>query len=127
ATRGRGGSARGAPATVASVVTALAGWFLPAASLPIAIAALALGALLACWICGRAEERLGHDAHPIVLDEVIGQSIALLAAPKLWWVYLAAGGPFLLFCLLEPPRGRRAPAPPGGERGAGADRVARPS
>lgn len=114
ATLGPVGYAPVAPATFASVVTALAGWFLPAAPLGITLAVLALGAALASWICGRAEERLGHDAHPIVLDEVIGQSIALLAAPKIWWVYLAAVALFRLFDIWKPLGAREAQALPGG-------------
>jgi phosphatidylglycerophosphatase A len=114
ATLGPVGYAPVAPATVASLVTALAGWFLPAAPLPISIAALAVASVLAAWICGRAEERLGHDAHPIVLDEVIGQSLALLAAPKVWWVYLAAVALFRVFDIWKPLGAREAQALPGG-------------
>ena len=114
ATLGPVGYAPVAPATVASIVTALVAWFLPAAPLPIAITALAGGAALAAWICGRAEEKLGHDAHPIVLDEVIGQSIALLSAPKIGWVYLAAVALFRLFDIWKPLGAREAQALPGG-------------
>ena len=114
ATLGPIGYAPKAPATVASAVTALVAWFLPSPSLPLAIASLALGAVLAAWICGQAEQRLGHDAHPIVLDEVVGQSIALLGAPRWWPAYLAAFALFRLFDIWKPLGAREAQALPGG-------------
>lgn len=114
ATLGPIGYAPLAPATVASVVTALAGWFLPSPTLPVAIAALAALTGVACWICGVAEERLGHDAHPIVLDEVVGQSIALLGAPRAWPIYVAAVALFRLFDIWKPLGAREAQALPGG-------------
>jgi phosphatidylglycerophosphatase A len=87
-----------APATAGSFVTALVGWFLPVPSLPVAIAAIALGAALAVWLCGEAEKELGQDAHPIVADEVIGQSLALLGAPH---SLVAFGASFVLFRILD--------------------------
>ena len=114
ATLGPIGYAPVAPATAASIVTAFAGWFLPAPPLPVALAAILLGAVVGAWICGRAEERLGHDAHPIVLDEVIGQSIALLGAPHIGWVYLAAVALFRLFDIWKPLGARQAQELPGG-------------
>jgi phosphatidylglycerophosphatase A len=55
----------------------------------------------------RAEKTLGHDASPIVIDEVLGQSIALFLVPRTWpWVL----GGFLLFRLFDiwKPLGARA-------------------
>lgn len=114
ATLGPVGYAPRAPATVASALTALAGWFLPPPPFPLAILLLLIGFGLACWICELAEQRLGHDAHPIVLDEVIGQSIALLGAPHAWPAYLTA---FVLFRILDiwkPLGAREAQSLPGG-------------
>jgi phosphatidylglycerophosphatase A len=46
----------------------------------------------------RAEKTLGHDASPIVIDEVLGQMITLWFVPRTWpWVL--AG--FLLFRVLD--------------------------
>ena len=46
----------------------------------------------------RAERTLGHDASPIVIDEVLGQMITLWFVPRTWpWVL--AG--FLLFRVLD--------------------------
>lgn len=55
----------------------------------------------------RAEAFLGHDDGRIVIDEVAGMGIALLAAPRTW---IGASAAFLLFRLLDiakpPPLGR---------------------
>jgi phosphatidylglycerophosphatase A len=87
-----------APATFASALVTLAVYFLwPAAAGPEALLIVAL-VPLAVWTAGVAEKRLGHDAHPIVVDEVVGQLIALWAVPRSV-VWLAAG--FLLFRLFD--------------------------
>ncbi len=83
-----------APATWASAATAAAIWlWLPVApGLELAIALALLP--LAVWASGRAEKALGHDAHPIVIDEVVGQLLALWAVPREpAWILMA----FLLF------------------------------
>ena len=114
ATLGPVGSAPIAPATAGSAVTALIGWFLPIPPLPVALAAIALGALAAIWLCGEAEKSLGHDAHPIVADEVIGQSLALLLVPREIWAYVAAFLLFRLFDIWKPLGAREAQRLPGG-------------
>jgi phosphatidylglycerophosphatase A len=71
-----------APATWASATTALAVLlFLPVAP-RLEIALVAVLTPLAVWTAGRAERRLGQDAHPIVIDEVVGQLVALWAVPR---------------------------------------------
>jgi phosphatidylglycerophosphatase A len=87
-----------APATFASALVVAAVYFLwPASPGPEAMAIVVL-APLAVWSAGAAERRLGHDAHPIVVDEVVGQLIALWALPRTL-VWLAAA--FLLFRLFD--------------------------
>jgi phosphatidylglycerophosphatase A len=87
-----------APATAGSLITAAIGWFLPVPSVPIVAVALVIGTALAVWVCGEAEKDLGHDAHPIVADEVIGQSVALLGAPH---SLIAFGAAFVLFRIFD--------------------------
>jgi len=101
-------------ATFASLVVTVIGWFLPVPSLPWAIAAIVMGGLIAIPICTEGEKQLGHDAHPIVADEVIGQSIALLLAPHTWQAFLAAFLLFRLFDVWKPLGAREAQAWPGG-------------
>ena len=36
---------------------------------------------LASLVCGPAEKVLGHDAHPIVMDEAAGMMVTMFAAP----------------------------------------------
>lgn len=83
-----------APATFASFLVTLAVWFLLPVSPLVEGAIVVALAPVAVWSAHVAEKRLGHDAHPIVIDEVLGQLIALWAVPRtLVWM---AGG-FLLF------------------------------
>lgn len=103
-----------APATVGSAVVCAIGWFLPVPSLPIALAILAVGTLVAVWIANEAEKDLGHDAGPIVIDEVIGQSIALLFAPHRPLVFLAAFFLFRVFDVWKPLGAREVQVLPGG-------------
>jgi len=114
ATLGPVGYAPIAPATAASAVTALIGWFLPVPPIGITLACLAVGTALAIWLSGEAEKELGHDAHPIVVDEVIGQSLALLFAPRTLLVYGAAFLLFRVFDVWKPLGAREAQALPGG-------------
>lgn len=78
-----------APATWASAAVALL--LLPeAARTPIALgAALLVAVPLAVWSSGEAEKDLGHDAHPIVIDEVAGMLVAVLGVTQ------SAGSPLL--------------------------------
>ena len=87
---------------------ALAGYFLPVPPLPAAVAILLAGAALAVWICGEAEKELGHDAHPIVADEVVGQSIALLGVPHDPVSFAASFVLFRIFDIWKPLGAREA-------------------
>ena len=103
-----------APASVGSAVVVAIGWFLPVPSLPVALAILAAGTLVAVWIATEAEKDLGHDAGPIVIDEVIGQSIALLFAPHRPLVFMTAFFLFRVFDVWKPLGAREAQVLPGG-------------
>jgi phosphatidylglycerophosphatase A len=97
-----------APATWASATVALVGYFLPVPPLPVAIAIILAGAALAVWICGEAEKELGHDAHPIVADEVVGQSIALLGVAHDPISFAASFALFRIFDVWKPLGAREA-------------------
>lgn len=114
ATLGPVGSAPIAPATAGSAVVVAIGWFIPPPGLPVALGLLAAGTLLAVWVCGEAEKSLGHDAGPIVADEVIGQSLALLLVPHTWWAFAAAFFLFRLFDIWKPLGAQQAQNLPGG-------------
>jgi phosphatidylglycerophosphatase A len=103
-----------APATFASalVVAALA---LVGVGHP-AIEAIVIVALLPVAIvtAHRAEKTLGHDASPIVIDEVVGQMITLWLAPRTWPWLLAGFFLFRLFDIWKPLGARRLQDLPGG-------------
>ncbi len=71
-----------APGTVASAVAALAApWLFLPLSLPLRGLALAAIFLFGAWAAGRAEILLGRkDPGSVVIDELLGQWIALLPA-----------------------------------------------
>lgn len=114
ATLGPVGYAPIAPATAGSAVVVAIGWFIPPPALPVALALLVAGMLLAVWVCGAAEKSLGHDAGPIVADEVIGQSLALLLVPHTWWAFATAFFLFRLFDIWKPLGAQQAQSLPGG-------------
>ena len=98
ATFGPVGYAPIAPATAGSAVVALIGWFIPPPGLAEAIALIAVGTVIAAWAAGEAEKDLGHDAKPIVIDEAVGQSLALLFVPH---TIVAFALSFLLFRIFD--------------------------
>jgi len=87
-----------APATFASLVTLAAWWLLPpmpAAAMIVLLVLLALGGTV---VAGGAEAIYGHDAKPIVIDEVLG---ALLTVAFLGHTLAIAGVGFFLFRVLD--------------------------
>lgn len=102
ASLGPAGWSKIAPATAGSALVTLIAWFLPVPPLWMFFVLLALGTLIAVWVAGEAEKDLGHDAGPIVIDEAIGQSIALLFAPHRIGVFVAAFFLFRLFDIWKP-------------------------
>ena len=95
-----------APATWASAAVALALLpVLPRLGFP-AFLAVTLGVtLLALLVCGPAEKVLGHDAHPIVLDEVAGMMVTMCGVPAIGHgrpsYAIALLGGFLLFRVFD--------------------------
>jgi phosphatidylglycerophosphatase A len=108
-----------APATWASAAVALA--LVPdACRAPLALAvAILVVTPLAIWASGEAERTLGHDAKPIVIDEVAGMLVAVVGVP-----HAASGSPALLlvaafalfrfYDIVKPPPIRQAQSLPGG-------------
>ena len=87
------------PGTWGSALAVVVWWFLLAGlQRPIYLIVLAAVTVVAVISSHIAERSLGHDAHPIVIDEVAGQWLALFYAPRTVWV--AAAG-FLLFRLFD--------------------------
>jgi len=87
-----------APATAGSAVVALIGWFVPTTDILSTLALIAVGTVIAAWLAGEAEKELGKDAKPIVVDEAVGQSLALLYVPHSIPAYILS---FLLFRVFD--------------------------
>ena len=75
---------------------------------------VAVAALIAVFAAGQAEKELGHDAGPIVIDELVGQWITLLFAPHRLGVFVAAFVLFRIFDIWKPLGAHQAQALPGG-------------
>jgi phosphatidylglycerophosphatase A len=98
ATAGGLGRAPIAPGTVASAATAIALWLL-ALSTPALVIALVAVTALGVWAAGEAERALGaKDPGAIVIDEVAGMALSVVALPPTPLV-LALG--FLLFRVFD--------------------------
>ena len=114
ATFGPVGYAPVAPATAGSAVVVLIGWFLPVPSFALALVLIAVGASLAVWIAGEAEKDLGHDAKPIVVDEAVGQCLALLFVPHTIVAFILSFLLFRVFDVWKPLGADQAQKLPGG-------------
>jgi len=103
------GRLRPGPGTWGSLATALLWWLLashlaPAARLPVILALIAVviaigipAATLEARGCGR------KDPSHVVIDEVAGQLITLIACPIVWQALLAGFILFRVFDILKPP------------------------
>ena len=54
--------------------------------------------LIGLWASGFVEKETEKDPKIVVIDEIVGQWIALLFLPKVIWIYVSA---FILFRLLD--------------------------
>ena len=110
ATAGYSGFFPMAPGTVGSAV-GLAVWALAraggaglASELVVAAALLVIGA----WAATRAERDLGTtDPGPVVIDEVMGMCVTMVAAPFTWPAALAGFFLFRAFDIVKPPPARQ--------------------
>ena len=92
-----------APGTIGSLVALPLYWLLAPLAAPVYIALLAMLFLLGVWVTARTEHDLGvHDHSGIVLDEIVGQLVALFLVPlNLVWMLLGFGL-FRLFDIWKP-------------------------
>lgn len=98
ATAGGIGNAPIAPGTVASFVALAIVWAVPFSSLGLVLTLLLVVAI-GGWAAGRAERLLAtKDPGRVVIDEVAGMLLSVVALPRSFGLLLAA---FLLFRLLD--------------------------
>lgn len=116
----------GAPGTAGSLLGALAAWGLHwAGGWPALAVAVALLLPISVWAADQAEQHYGqHDSCHIVIDEVVGQMIALLPTPCDPATVLFGFGFFRLFDSLKPFPARWIDRHVGGGRGVVLDDVA---
>ena len=103
ATLGGVGRAPLAPGTVASALTALLLWLLQLS--PLALSALLVAVIaLGTWAAGEAERALGGGKDPgsIVIDEVAGMVLSVLAVPPTPLIVIVAFLLFRLFDVIKP-------------------------
>ncbi|GFO53168.1 phosphatidylglycerophosphatase A [Geomonas sp. Red276] len=92
--------ASGTVGTVGAIPFYLALSFLP---LPLYLLTTAAFTLLACWISGRAGVIFGeHDSGKIVIDEVAGYLVTMIAVPPTWQGVVAGFFFFRLFDVTKP-------------------------
>ena len=108
-----------APATFASAIVAgilyLAGSDAAGHGHPLVEGLIILALFpLSVWSAHVAERSLGHDASPIVIDEVLGQMITLWFVPRTWPWILAGFLLFRLFDIWKPLWANDAQKLPGG-------------
>ena len=103
-----------APGTWASMFTAIILYFAWPQSWVYQLAAIVVVYILGVIVSGQAEKMYGHDAHPIVIDEVAGQMIALFMAPKTVVVYILSFILFRIFDIFKPPPARQWQDKPAG-------------
>lgn len=106
-----------APGTVGSAVGLILWWLLrlAGASLVIEVAVAAALLVAGAWASTLAERRLGTtDPGPVVIDEVMGMCVTLLAAPFTWTAAALGFVLFRIFDIVKPPPARRLERAHGG-------------
>jgi phosphatidylglycerophosphatase A len=93
-----------ASGTVGSAVALALFWIIPPLQdwivlLPCILVSLAIGIPIASAM----EKHYGEDPSEVVWDEVVGQWIALLLLPPIWYLWVAAFFVFRVFDIIKPP------------------------
>jgi phosphatidylglycerophosphatase A len=87
-----------APGTWASGFTAIILFFIWPLFWVYQLVAIAAVYIFGAYVSGKAEEFLGHDGRPIVIDEVLGQMVALFMIPQKFVPFVLA---FIIFRVLD--------------------------
>jgi len=106
-----------APGTVGSAVGLGLWWVLRRAGASVAVEVVVVAALLVAGAVAatRAEGALGTtDPGPVVIDEVMGMCVTLIAAPLTWATGLLGFLLFRLFDIVKPPPARQLEKAHGG-------------
>jgi phosphatidylglycerophosphatase A len=85
------------PGTAGSLLALLLIYFIPLDDI-IWLAVVIIFFVIGLWSSNVVEKETEKDPKIVVIDEIVGQWIALLFLPKILWIYLAG---FILFRLLD--------------------------
>ena len=110
ATAGHSGWFPVAPGTIGSAVGVALWWGLRAAGAGVVLELAVAAALFVAgaWAASETERALGvTDPGPVVIDEVMGMCVTLIAAPVSWPAAIAGFGLFRAFDIVKPPPARR--------------------
>lgn len=110
ATAGHTGWFPVAPGTVGSAIGVALWWALRAAGAGVAVEVAAAATLfvIGAWAAAATERALGvTDPGPVVVDEVMGMCVTLIAAPWSWPAALTGFLLFRVFDIAKPPPARR--------------------
>ena len=110
ATAGHTGWFPVAPGTIGSAVGVVLWWALRAAGATLAVELAVAAALFVAgaWAATETERALGvTDPGPVVIDEVMGMCVTLIAAPLSWPAAIAGFVLFRVFDIVKPPPARR--------------------
>jgi phosphatidylglycerophosphatase A len=103
-----------APGSVASAITVLVLWLVPVSRV-VLLSAFGVVTLVGIWAAHRAEGLLGaKDPHAIVIDEVAGMILSVLAFPLTVPVLVVGFLLFRVFDVVKPFPARRSERLPGG-------------
>jgi phosphatidylglycerophosphatase A len=97
-----------APGTAGTVLAAAIYWVLRLDRLPVGGGCILLFFLLGVLSSGAMAKRMGPDPSPVVVDEMVGYWIAMLALPRGWAVAVAGFFLFRFFDIFKPFPIRRA-------------------
>lgn len=90
-----------APGTAGSLVALLLFWFLPLTIIQF-VFLLVVSFFVGVWSASYVEAQEGDDPGKVVIDELVGQGVALLLIPKTITFYLSAFILFRLFDIFKP-------------------------
>jgi phosphatidylglycerophosphatase A len=103
-----------APGTAGTALAAVLYWLLWPERWPAGVAVILLFFLLGVWSASFMEKKLGPDPPPVVVDEMVGYWIAMLAFPRSWILAVAGFFIFRIFDIFKPFPVRRAERLPSG-------------
>jgi len=91
-----------APGTAGAALAAVLYWLLRLDRWPIGSGFILLFFLLGTWSATFIEKRLGPDPSQVVVDEMVGYWIAMLALPRSWVLVVAGFFIFRIFDIFKP-------------------------